>query len=85
MKLRMGNSKIPISLLFSELGKNQKYNELGKNMFYIQKKKEFYFKLIGNSAHTTEFLPLRKFDVLPKQMMKALQVQLSTSTTMISW
>ena len=63
MKLRKWTSKIPVSLLFSELGKNQKYNELGKDVFNTEKK-EFYFKSIGNSAHTTEFLTLRKFDIL---------------------
>ena len=62
MKSRKGTSKIPISLLFSELGKIKIYNELGKNMFSIRKKKEF--KSIENSAHTTEFLTLRKFDLL---------------------
>ena len=64
MKLRKWTSKIPISLLFSELGKNQKYNELGKKYVFNSEKKETYFKPIGNSAHTTEFLTLRKFDLL---------------------
>ena len=63
MKLRKWTSKIPISLLFSELGKNQKYHELGKNVFNSEKK-EFYIKPIGNSAHTTEFSTLRKSDLL---------------------
>ena len=63
MKLSKWTSKIPISVLFSELGKNQKYNELGKTCFQFGKK-EFYFKPIGNSAHTTEFLTLRKFGLL---------------------
>ena len=64
MKLRKWTSKISHFRLFSELGKNQKYNELGKNIFSSRKKIKFYFKPIGNSAHTTEFLILRKFDLL---------------------
>ena len=57
----MGTSKISISLIFSELGKIQKDNELGKKCFPLRKKS---FKPIGNSAHTAEFLTLRKFDLL---------------------
>ena len=39
MKSRKGTSEILISLLFSELGKIQKYNELGKDIFSIGKKR----------------------------------------------
>ena len=31
---------------------------------FNSEKKEFSFKPIGNSTHTTEFLTLRKFDLL---------------------
>ena len=56
-----GTSKTSISVILSELGKIQKYNELGKKCFPLRKKS---FKPIGHSAHTTEILTLRKFDLL---------------------
>ena len=51
-------SQFPYSLVNCE--KFRYIQWIGKNMFSVRKR-EFYFKPIGNSAHTTEFLTLRKF------------------------